>query len=182
MSLICPSPRMASYLTEKIQSTSQGLQDSMWFDFSTPWPLVFFIHSAPTTLSSLGLLEDFRRNPTSGPLLLLVLLSGMLFPLISIWPPPSLYSVSAQRSPCQSSPCWPLYIKEHPYHYSMSVYLNLFFLLTMVIITWWSCKMSTTWVPQWEMAPVASASSAGGSLGMVLHMFDSCTISLGAVW
>lgn len=61
-------------------------------------------------------------------------------------PPPSLYSVSVQRSPCHSRPCWRLYIKDYPYHYSLSVYLPLFLLLTMVTVTWRSCKMLATLV------------------------------------
>lgn len=57
----------ASCVTQKkIQSPSQGIQDTMWSDSSTPWPHFFFILSVPNTFFSLGLLE--KCNISSGPL------------------------------------------------------------------------------------------------------------------
>lgn len=111
---------MASCVPQKkIQSPSQGLQDSMWSDSPTPWPHFLLIHSAPTTYSSLGLLENTRCNISSGPLHFLVPLPVIFFLQISMWLPPSLYSVSAQSSPCHCGPCWSLYIKGYPYHFSV---------------------------------------------------------------
>lgn len=63
----------------------------------------------------------YQVQPTSGSLHS-VPLPMMLYLQTSMWIsglPPSLYSVSAQRSPCQSGPCWSCFTKEFPYCYSV---------------------------------------------------------------
>ena len=121
------------------------------------WPV-----SPITSLILLLFFSWFYCTPTSWPFSLFLKLTGHVHAsgpfctlsslCLNALPPdiymaPSLlYSVSAQRSLCQNGPCWSLYIKEYPYHYSLSGDLTSFFLLAVVTITWWNSKMSETWV------------------------------------